>query len=100
MIETEYCGPCRTFVPTAFSPNGDGNNDDFQIGTECIFTKYEMRIFNRWGMQVFMTAAPGIYWDGTLNGSVLPAGVYVWQLRYQADDGSEKTLSGDVLLMR
>jgi gliding motility-associated-like protein len=99
-VEMEYCGPCRTFTPTAFSPNGDGNNDQFQIGTECVFTHYEMRIFNRWGMQVFTTIAPWTNWDGTQNGKELPTGVYVWQLRYKAEDGSEKTMSGDVLLMR
>lgn len=99
-VGMEYCGPCRTFVPTAFSPNGDGNNDQFQIGTECIFTHYELRVFNRWGLQVFASTAPWTLWDGTQLGKELPPGVYVWQLRYKAEDGSAQTLSGDVLLMR
>lgn len=99
-IDMIYCGPCRTYVPNAFSPNGDGNNDTFMISSECNFTHYQLRIFNRWGVQVFGTINPDINWDGTLNNSLLPNGVYVWQLRYKADDGSEKTLSGDVLLMK
>jgi len=99
-IQTEYCGPCRTFVPNAFSPNNDGNNDRFEISSECNYTHYELRVFNRWGAQVFSSITPWTFWDGTANGSELPNGVYVWQLRYKADDGTEQTMTGDVLLMK
>lgn len=99
-IQTEYCGPCRTFVPNAFSPNNDGNNDRFEISSECNFTHYELRVFNRWGAQVFSSITPWTFWDGTANGTELTNGVYVWQLRYKADDGTERTMTGDVLLMK
>lgn len=99
-IEMEYCGPCRTFVPTAFSPNNDGNNDAFNIFTECNFTHYQMVVFNRWGIKVFESKAPWNVWDGTLDGKELPNGVYVWQLRFIAEGEAERMLSGDVLLMR
>lgn len=99
-VGMEYCGPCRSYAPTAFSPNGDGNNDKFIIATECVFTHYDFRVFNRWGSQVFRTNAPWLGWDGMVNGSELPNGVYVWQMRYIAEDGTSNTLTGDVLLMR
>ncbi len=99
-IMTEYCGPCRTYVPTAFSPNGDGVNDRLEIFSECTFTHYDLRIFNRWGVQVFATTDPKESWDGFWQGSTLKTSTYVWRLVYQADDGSSNTLAGNVLLMR
>ncbi len=100
MIDFEYCGPCRTGVPGAFSPNGDGVNDELEVFSECMFTTYEFRVFDRWGAQVFAAQSPDIFWDGTSNGRLLPVGVYIWMLNYQADDGSIAALSGDVTLMR
>jgi|GEM_PF-3372098 gliding motility-associated-like protein len=99
-IEMEYCGPCRTYIPNAFSPNGDGANDEFVISSECAFTHYELRIFDRWGVQVFNTITPYSFWDGRMNGTVLPTGVYVWQLRYKTEAGKVEVRSGDVLLVR
>ncbi len=99
-IEMEYCGPCRTFVPTAFSPNNDGQNDAFNIFSECNFTHYQMLVFNRWGIKVFESKAPWNVWDGTFEGKTLPNGVYVWQFRFIAEGENERMLSGDVLLMR
>lgn len=99
-IEFEYCGPCRTAVPNAFSPNADGVNDQFEIFSECNFTKFDLRIFDRWGIQVFASQNPADQWDGTFRGSALKNGVYIWRLVYQADDGSAGTLSGDCTLLR
>lgn len=99
-IEFEYCGPCRTAVPNAFSPNGDNVNDKFEIFSECSFTKFDLRIFDRWGMQVFASQNPNNQWDGTLRGTPLKTGVYIWRLAYEADDGSSGTLSGDCTLLR
>jgi gliding motility-associated-like protein len=100
MVDFEYCGPCRTGVPTAFSPNGDGVNDELEVFSECIFTDYRFRVFDRWGAQVFVSQTPTNLWDGTFNGQLLRAGVYIWTLSYEADDGSNANLSGDVTLVR
>lgn len=99
-VEFEYCGPCRTAVPNAFSPNGDNVNDKFEIFSECNFTKFDLRIFDRWGMQVFASQNPDNQWEGTLRGNPLKTGVYIWRLAYEADDGSSGTLSGDCTLLR
>lgn len=100
MVDFEYCGPCRTGVPNAFSPNGDGTNDALEVFSECILTDYEFRVFDRWGTQVFMSRNPSFFWDGTFNGQLMASGVYFWSLSYEADDGSNANLSGDVTLVR
>ncbi|HMO40456.1 MAG TPA: gliding motility-associated C-terminal domain-containing protein [Saprospiraceae bacterium] len=99
-IDFAYCGPCRTGVPNAFSPDGDGINDRLEVFSECFFQTYDFRVFDRWGVQVFASQNPNDTWDGTFRGSPLKTGVYIWRLVYQADDGSTATLSGDCTLLR
>ncbi|MBK7871360.1 MAG: gliding motility-associated C-terminal domain-containing protein [Saprospiraceae bacterium] len=99
-IDFEYCGPCRTAVPSAFSPNGDGVNDLLEVFSECGFINYDFRVFDRWGAQVFLSKNPTFFWDGIFNGKPSQSGVYIWRLIYEAEDGSSATLSGDCALLR
>jgi gliding motility-associated-like protein len=89
------------FVPNAFTPNGDGHNDRFKplyYGTESHF---DFTVFNRWGQKVFETQSPAAAgWDGTINGTPSPAGVYVWYCRYQPDGQPEVLAKGTVILIR
>ena len=99
----EYCPP-RIFVPTGFTPNGDGVNDYFTYVTKGM-TRFNFKVFNRWGQVVFEANNPDEYWDGRLaRGGFAPEGVYVWQATYDQPfiDGSsfEKQLSGTVSLIR
>ncbi len=66
------------YFPSAFSPNGDGINDLFEIkGSENCFINLSFIIFNRWGEEIFTTKQPFTeYWDGTFNGRPAPQGVY------------------------
>jgi gliding motility-associated-like protein len=71
-----YKGP-DIYLPNAFTPNGDGLNDIFK-GTLVGLKQFNyMRIFNRWGQQIFATTTPNYGWDGRYNGINQPAGVYV-----------------------
>lgn len=81
----ERC-PTEWFFPNAFSPNDDGYNDVFQAqGID--FVQYSLRIFNRWGEQVFESSDPTIGWDGTnRKGQLVPEGVYVWMLNAIGQD--------------
>ncbi len=99
-VDFKYCGPCRTSVPNAFSPDGDNVNDRLEVFSECTFTSYDFRVFDRWGVQVFASQNPTEFWDGTFQGTNLKAGVYIWRLIYEADDGSSNTLTGDCTLLR
>lgn len=94
-----YAGP-EIYVPTAFTPNGDGLNDlffPFPVGIQKL--DY-FRVFNRWGEQVFTTSALGAGWNGTSFGKEQPAGVYVWQLQAVMDGNIIIRKQGTVTLIR
>ncbi len=84
---TEFCAP-RLFAPDAFTPNGDGLNDQFEVfGPSCHF--YELNIYNRNGLRVFQTKEKGQFWDGTWLGKSQPQGVYFLKVRYQFEPDSK-----------
>jgi gliding motility-associated-like protein len=67
------------YVPTAFSPNGDGHNEIFYIPSTYVGA-YKLEIFNRWGNKLFESSDPNQGWDGKANGMEVPEGVYVWRV--------------------
>eukprot|EP00903_Cladosiphon_okamuranus_P000252 g252.t1 len=94
------------FIPTAFSPDENGNNDRFTIyaGDEVVLVK-SLRIFSRWGNMVyenqnFAPNDPNLGWDGTLWGEPLNAAVFVYYAEILYADGKTEFITGDVLLMR
>jgi gliding motility-associated-like protein len=68
-------------VPNAFTPNGDGLNDEFYPVHKTLDIK-SIHIYNRWGAQIFYTINPTDRWDGTINGKPCPEGVYFYVIRY------------------
>jgi gliding motility-associated-like protein len=101
-METVPCSNC-VWLPTAFSPTGDGVNDVFRAVVRCPVSGFELRIFNRWGQLVFTTVDPAEGWDGLHAGTPAPVGVYYYLLQAEAGmpGWSEKiTLKGDVHLIR
>lgn len=88
------------FVPSAFSPNGDGLNDilkPLSVG----YREYKyFRVFNRWGEQVFETNRIGDGWDGTNYGKTSDIGTYFWMLDAIDKDGNTIKQKGDVTLIR
>jgi gliding motility-associated-like protein len=68
----------QIFVPTAFTPNGDGVNDLFRpIGVGIKNIEY-FRVFNRWGQLVFSTSINGQGWDGSIGGKAQSTNTFVW----------------------
>jgi hypothetical protein len=90
--------PNNFFIPNAFTPNGDGNNDVFYIYAQSGVKVFEFRIFNRIGEMVHAGAFP---WDGNYKGKPSPPGVYVYvfKLGLYGDDRSI-ILKGSVTLIR
>jgi gliding motility-associated-like protein len=73
--------PAHVYFPNAFSPDGDGHNDQFNAIGHYI-EEFEMEIFDRWGHRVFYTDKFEQSWDGSVNGSGSPqTGVYVYKYR-------------------
>jgi gliding motility-associated-like protein len=68
-------------VPNAFTPNGDGINDDFvPVFNVPWVGDYEFLIFDRWGERIFESEVPGETWDGNMKGQLVESEVYVWKL--------------------
>ncbi len=100
-IQLGNCGPTRVFVPNAFSPNGDGANDVWEVYGQLGVRPLSCQIFDRWGNQCYRSKPDEIpRWDGTINSRQLPPGVYVWLFRLLNPEGNEEVLSGDLLLVR
>jgi gliding motility-associated-like protein len=77
---------CRIYVPTAFSPNGDGINDGLDVFVNCGFEHRLLRfaVFDRWGGQVYASGAGGApAWDGRAKGRPAMPGLYTWFLEYE-----------------
>ncbi len=92
---------CDAVLPTAFTPNGDGRNDNFRIITQGFNDLSTFRVTNRWGRTVWETAdnrSNG--WDGTISSTPAENGVYFWFLRYTCTDGLIYEKSGEVTLIR
>lgn len=88
------------FVPSAFTPNGDGKNDVFRV-TNITFQKLqEFRVFNRWGQEIYSTTDPKKGWDGSWKGVPQDMGSYQYLIRVAYPDGYIETYKGDVSLIR
>jgi gliding motility-associated-like protein len=89
------------FVPNAFTPNGDGTNDEFQVfGDMGTVHYFALSIFNRWGEKVFESNNYNTHWDGTFGGAPSPQGTYVYILEVAFSDGSHKDYKGSITLLR
>ncbi len=74
-VETDF----YIYVPTAFTPDGDGLNECFEI-KGVGFDSFEMKVFDRWGNMVFYTESIEDCWDGTINGQPAPQAVYTYSI--------------------
>ncbi|MFZ1617917.1 MAG: PKD domain-containing protein [Flavobacteriales bacterium] len=85
-------------VPNVFTPNGDGNNDDFRV---LGMKELDLSIYNRWGQLVATLQRPNQSWDGrTGAGEQAPEGTYFYTLRGMGDLGEEVDMSGTITLRR
>ncbi len=88
------------FVPNSFTPNGDHVNDVFQIVGYHI-TQLNLRIFDRWGEEIYVITSPDGSWNGTMSsGKMVPDGVYLYNLNARDKQSKPYHLYGSILLMR
>jgi gliding motility-associated-like protein len=98
LIKVDFiCGDF--FVPNAFSPNGDGKNDDVNVHGFCI-KNYKFQIFNRWGEMVFETNDRNLSWDGNHRGKPLDTGVFIYRAEGETIDGKPFSIKGNITLLR
>lgn len=81
-IEYENC-PCNIWIPSAFSPNTDTKNENYNIVSDCILEDFKLQIYNRWGQEVFVTYDISQFWDGYYKNSLSPEGIYIAKINYK-----------------
>ncbi len=87
------------YVPSSFSPNGDGDNDFFRaFGKDIV--EFEMSIYDRWGELLFYTENMTNSWDGTYKSELVKTEAYVWEIKYKEVLGSVGQIYGTVTLIR
>lgn len=95
----------RIYVPNAFSPNGDEENDFFKPYTHVELMNYQFHVFDRWGNLLFYSEnIKDIGWDGWFEGKVMNPAVMVWWLTADAmtctGDMESVMMKGDVTVVR
>jgi len=98
-VDRPQCEPPFVFLPNAFSPNGDGENDVLFVRGEFVET-VELIIYNRWGEKVFETRDQAMGWDGTHNGKENEPGVFAYYLMVTCEGGGEHQEQGSINLLR
>ena len=93
------CEEPDIFVPSGFSPNGDGSNDVLFVRGINILN-LEFKIFDRWGELVFETTDQEIGWDGTFKGKLVDPAVFVYYLDAKCIDGQSYFKKGNVSVLR
>ncbi len=95
------CDTLSIFMPTAFSPNGDGHNDVLYVrGIQTCITNMLLQIFDRWGELVFQTETIANGWDGTFRGQKLNEGVFAYYLTGSLANGRTISKKGNITLLR
>ena len=98
-LEWKNC-PTALWIPSAFTPNGDGKNDRLSVHCKGYFLQFEFKVYNRWGNVVFMTKNPEQFWDGNNEGKSFNTDTFVWTCNYQLYGEPKKTAKGTVTLIR
>ena len=94
-----YTGP-EFYVPTAFSPNHDGQNDLFRAIAAGVPQLDFFCVWDRWGHEMWRTASLSGSWDGTFKGQEAPVGTYVWMIQGTDYTGRKFNRKGTVTIVR
>jgi len=91
---------CLVLMPSAFSPNGDGNNDVFRPKIYDAVTDYQLKVYNRWGSLIFQSGDPKIGWDGYCNGIPQHVQAFVYVCTFKTSKNEPKEYRGTVMLLK
>jgi gliding motility-associated-like protein len=98
-VEVKNC-PEWVRVPSAFTPNNDGLNDLLRPSVSGHLVSYTIKIFDRYGQQLFSSNNPYTGWNGTYKGAQQNSGLFVYMCRYRFINGKEKLIKGTIMLVR
>ncbi len=97
--------PCEFFVPNAFTPDADGLNDLFRGVPSCPISDYTMRVFDRWGSEIFTSKIATEAWNGGSSGYYGKPGIYFYKISFRWGEARNESLelqtkSGFIQLIR
>jgi gliding motility-associated-like protein len=98
-LHANVTDPLPVYIPNSFTPNGDGNNDLFQLYGQSIKT-VDLKIFNRWGELVYQTNNQFNGWDGTYKGALQTPQVFTYAVKVVFLDDKKLDRKGTVTLLR
>ena len=98
-VTAVYKIPAIIFIPSAFSPNGDGINDYLVVLGKGI-KSIDMSVYDRWGEKLYTTKDADKPWDGTYKGAKCAAGVYAYSVKVEFLDGTSDVKKGNTTLVR
>ena len=91
-------------TPNAFTPNGDGLNDEFRAVTNSVYIEhFSLSIYDRWGAMIYQTNDISKGWDGTYKGEYCMQGAYVYKIAYSLSvpsNTASEIKMGTVMLVR
>jgi gliding motility-associated-like protein len=90
----------QIIVPNAFTPNGDGLNDQFLFYTKGIEKILSVKVFSRWGQVMYTSTGGEEGWDGTYSGAPCELGVYAYEIAGVTYDGDVLRENGALTLLR
>jgi gliding motility-associated-like protein len=99
-VSIKVFSAANIFVPSAFTPNGDGHNDVLKAIPIGMKEFGYFAVWNRWGQRVFYTTNAGIGWDGTIGGRPVEPGTFVWKVSGIDYKGDRVLQGGTVILVR
>ncbi|HWB64183.1 MAG TPA: gliding motility-associated C-terminal domain-containing protein, partial [Chitinophagales bacterium] len=90
------------YVPNAFTPNGDGVNDYFEVyGNKEAWKQFDIAVFDRWGEKVFESNDMNFKWNGQFKGKLMQPAVFVYEMHVvYLDNHTDKVFKGSVTLLR
>jgi gliding motility-associated-like protein len=91
--------PHSIYVPNIFTPNGDANNNLFQVSGDGI-DKFKLAIYNRWGQLLFSSDAIQNSWDGNFENKPVPDGTYYFILNVSYSNTEFEIIKGNLTLIR
>lgn len=90
----------KIFFPTGFTPNGDNINDEWGLSNVVFLGEFlSLKVFDRWGGEIFMSTSADEMWDGSFKGEDLMPGQYVYQFTYSCN-GEERRKTGSFVMIR
>lgn len=98
-VRLPQCDETDVFLPSAFTPNGDGTNDVLFLRSNFI-DAMELVIFNRWGEEVFSSKDQSLGWDGTYKGEKLAPDAYAYTLRVTCINQVDYAIRGNISLLK